>query len=83
MGRVQWRTLYGILGTIFVTAVAAHFALDGSVLADVVDDAFAFSVVAVLFGWVHANRMALRRLDAPEDVDPEAEDRVMIPYDFR
>ena len=65
-----------MVGTLFATASAAHVTLSSRVLLRGVDGGVAVLAIVGLALWVHANRVALAD-------DDDADERVMIPWDFR
>jgi hypothetical protein len=75
--RPRWGQLHLALGAIGVIGGGAHFMVDTPVLVKVVDVAFALALFSVLAGWIHFNRMALTRLDEPENGAVRARIRIV------
>ena len=64
--RPRWWCLYLVVGFISAAAAAVHrIAATPPMLWRVVDATYAVVVVIALVGWMHANRVALARLEEP------------------
>jgi len=64
--RPRWGILYGLLGVIGANGLVAHVSVHEPVVVTVVDAVFSGLLFLVLVGWVHANRIALSRIDEPD-----------------
>jgi hypothetical protein len=64
--RPRWRVLYAALGTIVALGAGAHMMIHDASLIVVADTVFSLALFGALAGWVHANRVALSRLDEPD-----------------
>ena len=65
--RPRWWRLYLVVGFISAAAAAVHrIVATPPMLWRVVDATYAVVVMIALVGWVHANRVALARLEEPD-----------------
>jgi hypothetical protein len=92
--RPRWSKLYAALIVVSLLGAVGHFGLRQSVVAGILDGAYALAVVAVLARWVFVNRIALARCGEPESGTgmprvrvirsrrSDAE-RIVFPYDVR